>query len=142
MKQPGVEGEPEGGEPGEPFAEITVAVEALRRAGAIDRQARILMPSRAVADAFEPASRDRNVLLEDAFGARADAQIDIADDAGATTCRPVFARRAHRRDAVDKFGLAERLLLLRPVGPVHLPAFLEAGRDDVVPAADIFEQIL
>src|SRR6202040_583403 len=69
-------------------------------------------------------------------------QIDVADDA-CTAARPaVFARCAHRRDAVDELGLAERLLVLRPVGPVHLPAFLKAGRNDVVPAADIFEQIL
>jgi hypothetical protein len=46
------------------------------------------------------------------------------------------------RHAVDEFGLAERRLLLRALGPVHLPAFLEAGRDDVVPAADIGQQIL
>src|ERR1700730_17734304 len=67
MEQPRVEGEPERGEPGEPFAEITVAVEPLRGAGAIDRKARILVPGRAIADAFEPPSRDRDVLLEDAF---------------------------------------------------------------------------
>src|SRR5205814_9466388 len=90
----------------------------------------------------EPAPRDRDVLLEDSFGPAADPQIDIADDAGAAAGRPVFARRAHRRDAVDELGLAERLLLVRPVGAVHLAAFLETGRDDVVPAADIFEQIL
>ena len=69
MKQPRVEGEAERGEPGEPFAEITVAVEALRGAGTVDRKTRILVPGRAVADAFEPAARNRDVLLEDAFGA-------------------------------------------------------------------------
>src|SRR6516225_5157465 len=100
------------------------------------------MPGRAVADALEAAAGAGDMLFEHALGARADPQIDIADDAGTAARGPVFARCAHRRDAVDEFGLAERLLLLRPVGPVHLPAFLEAGRDDVVPAADILEQIL
>ena len=82
------------------------------------------------------------MLLEDALGPAADAQIDIADDPGDATRLAVFPRRAHRRDAVDEFGLAERFLLLRPVGAVHLAAFLEAGRDDVVAAADVFEQVL
>ena len=82
------------------------------------------------------------MLLEDALGAAADPQIDIADDAGDAARLAVFARRAHRRDAVDEFGLAERFQLLRTVGAVHLAAFLEAGRGDVVAAADIGQQIL
>src|SRR5207249_4277518 len=45
-------------------------------------------------------------------------------------------------DAVDELGLAERLLLLRPVGAVHLAAFLKAGCNDFVAGTDIFEQIL
>ncbi len=72
----------------------------------------------------------------------ADAQIDIADDAGDTPRLAVFAGRTHRRDAVDELGLAERFPLLRAVGAVHLAAFLETGRGDVVAAADIGEQVL
>ena len=69
-------------------------------------------------------------------------QIDIADDAGDAARRAVFARGAHRRDAGDELGLAERFQLLRAVGAVHLAAFHEAGRDDVVAAAEIGQQIL
>ena len=55
---------------------------------------------------------------------------------------PYLPGSAHRRDAVDEFGLAERLQLLRAVGAVHLAAFLKTGRGDVVAAADIGQQIL
>ena len=100
------------------------------------------MPGGAVADPLEAPARDRDVLFENALGAAADPQIDIADDAGDAPRLAVFAGSAHRRDAVDEFGLAERLQLLRAVGAVHLAAFLKTGRGDVVAAADIVEQIL
>src|SRR5207244_9702707 len=109
---------------------------------AVDREAGVGMPSGTIADAFEAAAGDRDVLLEDSLGAAADPEIDIADDPGDATRRPIFAGCAHRRDAVDELGLAKGFQFLRPLGAVHLAAFLKAGRDDVVAAADIVEQIL
>jgi len=97
--------------------------------------------SGAVADALEAPAGDHDVLLEDTLGPAADPQIDIADDPGDAPRRSVFARCAHRRHAGDEFGLAERFQLLRPLGAVHLAAFLKAGRDDVVTAPDIRQQI-
>ncbi len=142
LEQPGIETEAERGETGEALAEILVAVEPLRRAGAINLQARIIVPGGAVADALEAAARDRHVLFEDALGATADAEIDVADDAVDAFRLAVFAAGAHRRDAIDEFGLAQRLQLLRGVGAIHLAAFLKAGRDDIVAATDIVEQVL
>ena len=81
------------------------------------------------------------MLLEDTLGPAADAQIDIADDPSDATRLAVFPRGAHRRDAIDEFGLAKRFVLLRAIGAIHLAALLEAGRDDVVAAADIPEQV-
>jgi len=70
-------------------------------------------------------------------------RIDIADDAGDAARLPVFARCAHRSDAVDKLGLAQRFQLLRPVGPATISRqFLEQVATTVVTAADIGEQIL
>ncbi len=142
LEQPGVEAEAERGQPGKALAEIPVAIEPLRRARAIDLEARIGVPGGAVADALEAAAGDRDVLLENALGAAADPQIDIADDAGDAPRLPVFAAGAHRRDAVDELGLTQGFQLLRAVGTVHLAAFLEAGRGDVVAAADIGQQVL
>src|ERR1700746_1471208 len=142
VEQPRVEAEPERGEPSKSLAEISVTVKALRRTRAVDRKARIGVPGRAVADALEAAAGYRDMLLENALGAAANPQIDIADDAGDAARGPVLARRTHRRDAVDELGLTDRLLLLRAIGPVHFAAFFETGRDDIVTAANVFQQIL
>src|SRR6202008_4824807 len=96
---------------------------------------------RAVADAAQTAVGDRDVALEDPFGARAESQIDKADDAGDAARRPVFARGAHRRHTADELGLAERLEFVGPVGTVHLAGLLIAGGADVVTAADIGQQL-
>src|SRR6266478_6046605 len=124
MEQPRIEAEAQRSQPGKPLAEIAVAVEALGGPRAVDREARVAMPSGAVADAFEAAAGDCDMLLKDAFGAAADPEIDIADDASDAARVPVFSGRTHRRDAVDELGLAERLQFFRPVGAVHLAAFL------------------
>src|SRR5246127_1749846 len=142
VEQPRVEAEPERGEPSKPLAEIAVTVKALWRTRAVDRKARIGVPSRAVANALEAAAGYRDVLLKNALGAAANPQIDIADDAGDAARGPILARRTHRRDAVDELGLTKRLLLLRPIGPVHFAAFFETGRDDIVTAANVLQQIL
>jgi len=72
VEQPRIKAEAQRGQPGKALAEIAVAVEALGGPGAIDREARVAMPSGTVADAFEAAAGDRDVLLEDALRAAAD----------------------------------------------------------------------
>jgi len=79
--------------------------------------------------------------LQNALGARAEPQIDKADDAGNAPRRSVFTGRAHRRDPGNELGLAEGLQLFRPVGAVHLAGLLIAGGADVVATADIGEQL-
>src|SRR5438270_14026315 len=95
----------------------------LRRAGGEDPEARILVPGRAVPDAAETSAGQDDVLLQNALGAAADAEIDIADNAGAGARRAVFAALAHRRDAGDELRLAERAQFGRALGAVHLAAF-------------------
>ena len=51
--------------------------------------------------------------------ARAELQIGMADDAGADLRRAIAAAGAHRRDAVDELGLADRPQLLRAGRAVH-----------------------
>src|SRR5579883_2301144 len=100
------------------------------------------MPGRAVADAAEAAARGDDVLLKHALGAAADAQIDIADDAGAGAHGAVFAALAHRRNAGDELGLPQRAQFGRSLGAVHLAAFEKNRGADVVPAREVFEQIM
>src|SRR5690349_10730069 len=75
------------------------------------------------------------------WGARADPKIDVADDAGAALGGAVLAAGAHRRDAGDELGLAQRAQLGLALGAVHLAAFEEHGGADVVAAADVGEQL-
>src|SRR4029079_11461794 len=96
------------------------------------------VPGGAVADAAETAAGQDDVLLQDAFGAAADPEIDIADDAGAGMCRPVFAAFAHRRYAGDELRLPERAQFRRPLRTVHLAAFEEHRGADAVPLAEHF----
>src|SRR5260221_4576470 len=100
------------------------------------------MPGGAVADAAKASAGEDDVLLQYALGAAADAEIDIADDALAGVRLAVFARFAHRRDAGDELGLAERAQFRRPLGAVHLAAFEKHRRADVVAAVQILEQIV
>src|SRR6516165_11717003 len=100
------------------------------------------MPGGAVADAAEASARGDDVLLENALGAAADAEIDIADDPGAGPCRAVFAALAHRRHTGDKGGLTERSQFRRPLGAVHLAAFEKHRSADIVAAAQILDQVV
>ena len=63
---------------------------------------------------------------------RAEAQVDMADDAGAGAQVAVEARRAHRRHAVGELGLAGAAQLGRTFLAVHRMAVDEHGADDVV----------
>src|SRR5262249_22960053 len=108
VEHPRLEGQVERRQRGKSLAPGAVEVEPLTRAGSEDPQVRVRMPGRAVADAAEAAARQHDMLLQDALGAAADAEIDVADDAGAGVRRAVFAAFAHRRDAGDKLRLAER----------------------------------
>src|SRR5579862_8325829 len=107
MKHPGFEGEVERRQHGEALAPRAVQVKPLARARGEDPQARVGVPGRAVADAAEAPARQRDVLFEDALGAAADAEIDVADDPLAGARLAVFAAFAHRRDAGDKLRLAQ-----------------------------------
>src|SRR3979409_1942520 len=64
----------------------------------------------------------------------------LADNAGRDPGRPVIAGCAHRRDAGDELGLADRAHLGRAVRAVYRTAFEENRRDDAVPGVQIGEQ--
>ncbi len=91
VEHPRLEAEVERGERGKPLAPRAVEIEPLSGARGEHPQARVGVPGRAVADAAEAPAREDDVLFEDALGAAADAEIDIADDPGAGPRRAVFA---------------------------------------------------
>src|SRR3984893_765649 len=89
VEQPCVEPQAERGEAGEPLAEIAVAVEALGGPRAVDREARVGVPSGTVAISFLASAGDGDMLLENPLGAAADPEVDVADDSGDAPRRPV-----------------------------------------------------
>src|SRR5437870_3396054 len=108
MEHPRLERQIERRQRGEALAPSAVEIQPLARTGSEDPEVRVAVPSRAVADTAKAAAGQDDVLLQDALGARADAKIDIADDAGAGARGAVFAAFAHRRHAGDELRLAER----------------------------------
>ena len=95
-----------------------------------------------MADAAEPVTAGADMSLQNVAGFLAVAQIDVADDAGTDFRRTVAAGGAHRGDAVDEFGLADRAESLRTLGSVHGAALQENGGDDVVAAVDVGQQVV
>ena len=142
VEHPRFEGEIERRQCRKALAPGTVDVEAFAGAGGEDPEARILVPGRAVPDAAETSAGQDDVLLQNALGAAADAEIDIADNAGAGARRAVFAALAHRRDAGDELRLAERAQFGRALGAVHLAAFEKDRGADIVAAVQVFEEIM
>src|SRR5262249_33521095 len=90
------------------FADVLARVKSGPGGPAEALEHRIVAPGRAVANAADAAVGDGDVSLEHALGAGSEAQIDIADDSGDATCRPVIARGTHRCNPADELGLAKR----------------------------------
>ena len=141
LQQPGVERETEAGEPGVALAERIGQVKPSRCARERAQHVGIGVPRAAVADAAESVG-DLQVRLQHLVDPFAEGAVGVADDAGAGAHIAVDAARRHGRDAVDELGLAHRLHVLGPVGPIHRPALHEDGGDDVVAAAQVGEQLL
>jgi hypothetical protein len=124
LEQPRVEGQPERGELGETPAELLVEQQAWRRQGKLSEDRPIGVPRRHLPDALEPAVPRPDMGLQHLLDG-------VTEPA-----------RAHRRDAVDELGLADRRQLRRRIGPVHRVALREHGGSDVVTAVEIGEQVV
>src|SRR6266851_10325192 len=98
VEHPRLEAEIERGERGKALAPRAIEIEPLPGARSEHPKARVGMPGGAVADAAEAPARQDDVLFEDAPGAAADPEIDIADDPGAGPAGAVFPAFAHRRN--------------------------------------------
>src|SRR5262249_7735820 len=84
LEQPSVEREAKPVPMPEAFAECGIAIHALRiTAAERSEHARILVVRRGVANAAKAAMARGNVRAQHVFGGVTDAQIDVADDAGA-----------------------------------------------------------
>src|SRR6516225_9480655 len=92
LEDPSVESQIQRDERRKAFAEVLVQVQSRPGGPAEALEHRIVAPGRAVANAADAAVGDGDVSLEHALGARSEEQIDIADDSGDATCRPVIAR--------------------------------------------------
>ncbi len=101
----------------------------------------VAIPRHTVAEAAQTPAGGGDLCFEQFAHARTDAEVAAADDALGDAARSVTARRTHRRDAVDELDLAQRRHLAWAALAVHRAAFEEDGRDDVVSAADIGQQL-
>ena len=95
-----------------------------------------------MADAAEAAAAGGDFSFQYFTRAVAEQKIDMADDAGADRSRTVSAARAHRRDAIDEFNLADRPERFRACGAVHRAGLDIDGRDDVVAGGDVAGNVL
>ena len=93
-------------------------------------------------DAAEAAVAGDDLRFQHRLRAVAEQQIGVADDAGADLRRAIAAARAHRRDAVGEFDLADRAERFRPAGAVHRAAIDIDGGDDVVAGRDVGGHLL
>src|SRR5258707_12100221 len=108
LEDPSVESQIQRDQRRKAFAEVLVQVQS-RPGGPADALAhRIVAPARAVAKAADAAVGDGDVSLEHALGSQSKAQIDIADDSGDATYRPVMVRGNHLRDPADELAFAKR----------------------------------
>ena len=93
-------------------------------------------------DAAEPSAAGADMRLQHRPHARPKPQVGMADDAGADLRLAVATRGAHRRDAIDELGLADRPHLLRPARAMHRAALHEHRGDDVVATVGVGQQIV
>ena len=142
MIEPGVEAEAERAEALETGAEIRPRIEMRRDAGAAVADHRVGIVAGRVAHAAKPAAAGADMREQHRLGPVAEGQIDIADDPGRDAGLAVIARCAHRGDAGDELGLAERAQLRRAVLAVHRMAFEKHGRDDVVAGVRVGQQLV
>src|SRR5258708_6672044 len=141
LEDPSVESQIQRDERRKAFPEVLVQVQSRPGGPAEAPEHRIVAPGRAVANAADAAIGDGDVSLEHALGARTEAQIDIADDSGDATCRPVIARGTHRRNPADELGLAKRFQFLRPIGSVHGADLLLQHRPELLARPNIFRKV-
>src|ERR1043166_3297162 len=114
----------------------------LRGLGTVVGDGRIRLPGRAQADASEPATARGDLRVEHGPDDSAETETGRADDSGGDARLAVETGCAHRRDAVHELGLADRPQDVRTVGFEHRAALDEDGRDDVVPGADVLEDLV
>ena len=101
----------------------------------------VAIPRHAVAQPAQAPAGRGDLCFQQFAHPRTDAEVAAADDALGHAAWSVTTRRTHRCDAVDELDLAQRRHLGWAALAVHRAAFEEDGRDDVVSAADIGEEL-
>ena len=115
-------------------------MQAVRGLAIADDRARVPRPR--VAHAAEAPAAGPDMRLQHRLHAVAEREVGEAHDARGDARRPVGAARAHRRHAGDELGLAHGPHLLGARGAIHRMALDEDGGDDVVPGADVVEELV
>ena len=142
MIKPGIEGEVASGQLGETRTPGPVTCQLRRRIGARVADAGIGVPTGLVPDALEAAIAGCDLGIEHGARFAAQAQVDMADDAGAGSQVTIDAAGAHGGNAVGELGLANAAELGRTVFAVHRVTVDENRRDDVVPGPGVGQQVV
>jgi hypothetical protein len=145
--EPSVEAEPERRQPLEPGTKIRPLIELRPGVGATVADDRAIVPASGMAHPAKAAATGPQMGQQDGLDRVAEGQIGIADDAGRDAGWAVIPRGAHRGDARDELGLADRAIFgqaapRRVGGAVHRAAFEKDGRDDVVAGVEVGEQLV
>ena len=100
------------------------------------------VPRRGVPHAAEAPAAGADVRLQHRLDPVAEREVGEAHDAGGHARRAVLPAVAHRGDAGDELGLADRPHLRGPVGAIHRVALEEHGGHDVVAGAQVGQQLV
>ena len=140
MEHPGVQRQPQSGQPSQARPEIGAPIDVRPRCAIADD--RIGVPVAGVAYAAEPTAAGSYLRLQYGLDPLAQCEIGITHDAGGDPRGPVAAAIAHRGDPSDKLGFANRAQFLRAGGAVHRVALQEHGCDHVVARSQVREQFV
>src|SRR5262249_13728548 len=140
--EPGIIAEAEAVEHGKALAKGAFADEARRGTVGGVAHLRICVPGAAMANAAKASAAGAQMCLEHRLDPAAEAQVGVADDAGAGPRLAVGAAGAHRRDAIGEFGLAHLPQLDGPAGAQHGTGLDADGGNDVVTAGGVGDELL
>jgi hypothetical protein len=95
-----------------------------------------------VADAAKAVASGPQMRGKHRFDPGAEREIGMSDNRGAGPDLAIAAARAHGGNAVDELGLANRPHLRRPARAQHRARLHINGRDDIVPAAGVGQELV
>ena len=137
FEHPGIEGQAAPAEFGEPFAEVILTQQTLRRMKGRTQNLGVRVPSRLMPDAAKPPIPGFDQSVQHCARLFASLQVGVTDDTGAGSELPIQPAGALCGDTVHIFDFADDLELSGSARIVERPAFHEDRADDVVTGSGV-----